>query len=190
MLGNAQYNSTEYPYDSTDASCTLPSGEGVSTPSNSSTVAVLSGSSSELELALAKKPVVVSIKAGTRIFRNYESGVITNCDEQSIDDSDDGSISNEDIGDNYPIDHFALVVGYGQTDAGTDYWLLQNSFGANWGEQGYVKILKETLEPEAGSNAFGVCNVLTQPVYLDWPEEKVEECPYCDYTFAGIRAAC
>jgi len=43
------------------------------------------------------------------------------------------------------FNHAINIIGYGteDTDVGpTDYWLIQNSWGANWGENGYAKIAR------------------------------------------------
>ncbi|TKR83142.1 hypothetical protein L596_016779 [Steinernema carpocapsae] len=46
--------------------------------------------------------------------------------------------------------HAMLVVGYGTTNDGVKYWIVKNSWGANWGtEGGYLHFIK-------GENACGI----------------------------------
>ena len=37
--------------------------------------------------------------------------------------------------------HAVTIVGYGNEN-GMDYWLIKNSWGQTWGENGYMKILR------------------------------------------------
>ena len=44
----------------------------------------------------------------------------------------------------------ALIVGYGVTKDNENYWTIKNSWGTNWGEEGYIRIAKRR---------FGYCGV-------------------------------
>ena len=68
-----------------------------------------------------KQPVSVSIEADRGTFINYKDGVITSAY----------------CGGN--VDHAVLVIGYGTLN-GIEYFLVKNSWGEDWGDNGYVKI--------------------------------------------------
>lgn len=39
--------------------------------------------------------------------------------------------------------HSILIIGYGtDNDLKQDYWLIKNSFGSNWGENGYIRMAR------------------------------------------------
>ncbi|CAN4084163.1 unnamed protein product [Withania somnifera] len=44
----------------------------------------------------------------------------------------------------YPrMNHAVTVIGYGTSDDGVKYWLVKNSWGTDWGEQGYIRIARD-----------------------------------------------
>ena len=107
----------------------------------STCVDVTSNNQLHLKEAVAQGPVSVAIEADTAAFQFYSGGVINNnaCGTQ--------------------LDHGVLVVGYGEED-GQLYWLVKNSWGTSWGDQGYVKIARTESE-----NDPGVCGIAMQPSY-------------------------
>jgi len=95
------------------------------------------GDEDSLLTAVAKQPVSVAIEADQESFQFYSGGVMSAA-----------------CGEN--LDHGVLAVGYG-TDAGTDYWIIKNSWGASWGESGYIRL-------ERGINQCGLADAASYPV--------------------------
>jgi len=83
------------------------------------------GDESALKSAVAQGPVSIAIEADKSAFQLYKSGVLDspNCGTK--------------------LDHGVLIVGYGtDSSLSKDYWKVKNSWGATWGEQGYVRIVQ------------------------------------------------
>jgi cathepsin L len=106
-------------------------------------------------------PTVVAVDANN--WFDYESGIFDGCDKDAT------------------LGHAVLAVGYGQ-DQGKKYWTIQNSWGADWGENGFIRILKHEDEdswcgqdkkPQEGEGCdggpsevtvCGTCGILYDPL--------------------------
>ncbi|OEU08014.1 cysteine proteinase [Fragilariopsis cylindrus CCMP1102] len=94
-------------------------------------------------------PVVVSVAANH--WGMYQSGI--------FDDSDRNS-----YGDHYDINHAVVLEGYG-TDEVTDddYWLVRNSWGAAWGENGYIRLKRN--DPSTLEDPMSICKTDNSPTH-------------------------
>mmetsp|Transcript_23549 Transcript_23549/g.65765 ORF Transcript_23549/g.65765 Transcript_23549/m.65765 type:complete len:361 (-) Transcript_23549:1509-2591(-) len=87
--------------------------------------------------AIATQPVSVAIEADQRTFQLYKDGVY----------------NDPECGEN--LDHGVAAVGYGSTEAGDEYFLVRNSWGDTWGQDGYI-MMGRTGSP----NVNGTCGIL------------------------------
>jgi len=58
------------------------------------------------------------------------------------------------------LDHAITAVGYG-SDGDTQYYIVRNSWGAAWGDQGYIKI---EAERKRFFN-YGICGIQQQSLW-------------------------
>ena len=71
-------------------------------------------------------PVVIGLDA-TNYWQQYKGGVLTQgCDETQVD----------------CMDHAVEIVGYGTDSSAGEYWIIRNSWGDSWGENGYIRIAR------------------------------------------------
>ncbi|CAI0432437.1 unnamed protein product [Linum tenue] len=127
-----------YPYSAADGSCSA-SKEGNHAATIKGYEDVPTNSESALLKAVANQPISVAIDAGDSSFQLYESGIFT------------GECGTE-------LDHGVTAVGYGDS-GGMKYWLIKNSWGTQWGEEGYIRMQRDIPAKE------GICGIAMQASY-------------------------
>jgi C1A family cysteine protease len=127
-----------YPYTAQDGTCASKGKPVAATLSGYKDVAA--NSEVALETAIVQQPVSVAVEADQSVFQFYSGGVMDSaCGTQ--------------------LDHGVLAVGYG-TDTGKEYYKVKNSWGADWGEQGYIRLGRGTK-----FNPSGQCGIQMEPSY-------------------------
>mmetsp|Transcript_17983 Transcript_17983/g.32660 ORF Transcript_17983/g.32660 Transcript_17983/m.32660 type:complete len:313 (-) Transcript_17983:230-1168(-) len=106
-----------------------------------------------LKAAIATQPVSVAVEAGSWQF--YHEGIM-------------------DKGCEAQIDHGVLAVGYGHDDASAvtgvenggaagDYWLIKNSWGEGWGQNGYIQLARG-IGNEATNGTSCILTLASRPI--------------------------
>ncbi|CAH9094701.1 unnamed protein product [Cuscuta epithymum] len=86
-----------------------------------------------------KQPVSVSINADA--LQSYEGGIF-----------DDKTCSAD-------TNHAVAIVGFGTSEDGIKYWKVKNSWGKNWGEDGFFRIQRDQR----------ICGIATEAYYPNGP---------------------
>jgi C1A family cysteine protease len=124
----------DYPYLHKDQACQETKCKPV--VSVTGYVDIPEGNENALGDAVQKQPVSVAIEADQMSFQFYAGGVM-------------------DAACGTQLDHGVLAVGFG-TDNGKNYWIVKNSWGANWGEKGYIRLVR-------GKNQCGIALAASYP---------------------------
>jgi len=94
-----------------------------------------------LEIASVYRPVGVAVQANQLAFQFYSSGIMN------------GRCGTA-------INHAVIVVGYG-VEGNDKYWIIKNSWGTSWGENGYARICKNCDK----NGIYGECCINCDPSY-------------------------
>ncbi|KAK1425751.1 hypothetical protein QVD17_21107 [Tagetes erecta] len=70
-----------------------------------------------------------------------------------------GIVMYKDVDWSDALDHYVLIVGYGVDEIGINYWKCQNSWGAEWGEDGFFRIERNTTDPRGTAGIARSVNV-------------------------------
>jgi len=128
-----------YPYKGVDGKCNIKE-EAVHAATITGYEDVPINNEKALQKAVANQPVSVAIDASGADFQFYKSGIFT------------GSCGTE-------LDHGVTAVGYGENNEGTKYWLVKNSWGTEWGEEGYIMMQRGVKAVE------GICGIAMMASY-------------------------
>lgn len=129
-----------YPYHGTQGTCDQGKATKFQVFQISGCYGTQGRTEADLLMRVAAQPVSIDLDASSREFQLYASGVFTGpCGVRST--------------------HVANLVGYGVADDGTKYWIMKNSWGIGWGEDGYMRILRDYVNN-------GLCGLAQEVV---WP---------------------
>ncbi|KAL6198794.1 hypothetical protein ACLB2K_028583 [Fragaria x ananassa] len=90
--------------------------------------------------AVSIQPISAAIDGRGDAFRHYHNGVFK------------GPCGHE-------VNHAVTIIGYGTSEDGFDYWLIKNSWGLDWGDNGYMKIHRPDLNSPYTRRAEDLCGL-------------------------------
>lgn len=102
-----------------------------------------------MEKLLCQGVVSVSIRINDCI-KHYKSGVLYD---------GDGSCGCTKVSS---TNHAVALVGFGVDESNLvcqEYWIVKNSWGPEWGENGFMRLCKEDFKLE-----YGTCNIRSEPM--------------------------
>jgi C1A family cysteine protease len=118
---------SSYPYKAVKGSCSKKTCDG---KANDKGYKLVAKTEDAMYDALKTGPISIAVDAST--WSSYKSGVVTSCSTG--------------------MNHAVVLAGY---DAANNAWIVRNSWGTGWGEQGYIRL----------AHGKNTCNLTYKPAY-------------------------
>ena len=160
---------TDYPYHQGQGTCSADMCTPVAGSIVKDKVDIVPRKTNALKEALTKAPVTAAMVASDPMFQFYHSGIYSaeNCGKVTKKmGAQDCMMLYEGQDTCLPdINHGVLVVGYG-TDETSDsdvkgYFKVKNSWGDQWGEDGFFRLARFEEDKEDPMGNWGECAILT-----------------------------
>eukprot|EP01091_Cochliopodium_minus_P013391 TRINITY_DN42_c0_g1_i1.p1 TRINITY_DN42_c0_g1~~TRINITY_DN42_c0_g1_i1.p1 ORF type:complete len:326 (+),score=102.00 TRINITY_DN42_c0_g1_i1:92-979(+) len=122
-----------YPYEAVDQTCQFKSSLIAASISSWSYATTTKNETQMQNVLYSTAPLSICVDASS--WQYYTGGIIkSNCGQN--------------------LDHCVQITGYGTASDGTNFWWIRNSWGASWGQGGYLQV-------ERNKNLCGVADEVT-----------------------------
>ena len=129
----------DYPYETKDGLCRFDRSKGL-IAANGMTL-LDEATPYQMQAALGYGPMSVALDASSGVFKFYRKGIFDHPDKCG-----------------YDLNHAVSIVGYSNNaEDAKPYWIMRNSWGTDWGEDGYMRI--------AITGGYGNCGINIEPSY-------------------------
>lgn len=116
-----------------------------------------------MQALVERGPVAISVFAEP--WASYEHGIFDDCESDAV------------------IDHAVTLLGYGKDDMLKEkFWLIQNSWGREWGEDGRIRLLRRDSEETE-------CGIDRQPevgTACEGGPKEVKVCGMCGILYDAV----
>jgi len=126
-----------------------------------------------LPLMAAVSTGAVAVSVGASGWSAYANGIFSGCDRDTV------------------VDHAVVLFGYGKGKDGNErdvnYWIIRNSWGEFWGEQGFIRLLRMDT-PEKDQAFCGTDHNPKDGTACKPYPESVRVCGMCGILYNSVSA--